>query len=232
LKTTTKLFLLFLIFIPALYLVQAVLAFTFHSLHPEGAEIMIPFQNHYLSFSDYFITVEGMSGEFTSDITAVGRFLGLLIPEVIGMIVLLVILYLIKPLRKHYDKIFMGLLIISLTFIFIKSFFVPDRKTVFDLAGKHMLVTRNEWIFNPKKAEVPFSAIENFDYSIITDDSDYEHVDLFYIQIYAVVGGKKFLIGENQIDEKTGIEAKAHESRAQEVVLLLKQITGVKASSN
>jgi hypothetical protein len=126
----------------------------------------------------------------------------------------------------------MGLLIISPTFIFVKSFFVPDRKTVFDLAGKQMLVTRNEWIFNPKKAEVPFSAIENFDYSIITDDSDYEHVNLFYIQIYAVVGGKKFLIGENQIDEKTGIEAKAHESQAQEVVLLLKQITGLKASSN
>jgi hypothetical protein len=232
LKNTTKLFLLFLIFLPVLYLVQAVLALIFHSLQPNDTDIMIPFQNHYLSFSDYFITLEGMSGEFTSDMTAVGRFLGLLIPTVIGMIILLVILYLIKPLRKYYGNIFMGLLFVSLAFIFIKSFFVPDRKTVFDLPGKQMLVTRNEWIFNPKNAEVPFSAIENFDYSVITDDSDYEHVDVFYIQIYAVVGGKRFLIGENQMDEKTGAEAEAHKAQAEEVIALLKQITGLKVSPN
>ncbi|CAN5310474.1 hypothetical protein BH09BAC3_BH09BAC3_10910 [soil metagenome] len=211
-------------FMVAVYVLQWILQLIFKA--PDSDKIaaaLEPFQNHYLSFSKYYLTTEGSVGEFTDDMTGAGRFLSYSIFGGILWFVLVVIFSLIKALKKSFDLIFWFITIAITGVVFYWAFFVPYRKTVF--TDTEVIIQRTENIFFTKKIQMPFKSVERFEYDF-HEDQDIHTGHQLYSQIFAVVGGVRILLGENQISIETSDASptKLQEKAAQQAVQALTKL--------
>lgn len=215
-------------FIASLYLLQWILQLIFNGMHSDPVAIALrPLQNHYFSFSKYYITTEGSLGEFTNDITGVGRMLG---PLILGGIIWVVLSMLstIKPLAKYSGSISLSIGILILISSLYTSFFAPPRKTTF--LENEIVVEKSDQLLGftfpfSKQAKLNFSAIDKIEYDFYADKDAYGNALL--LQIYIVVGKERFLIGENQVDSNsTYVPSDEQKQEAQKLVDVLSKLIG------
>lgn len=183
--------------IAVLYLLQWVLEFAFSGSDTnELGKLLKPFNNHYLSLSKYYLTNEGSASEFTNDMTAVGRFIGFFIPGLLACGVILIPLALIKPLKERLHIVMISLLGLLIGVTFYSAFLSPPRKTI--IGEDRIEFEKTNWLLFKTKGELDFRDIAKFefDYSPLRDN---EIGNALYAQLYVVAGGKRYLLGENQV---------------------------------
>jgi len=217
-------------FIATLYLLQWLLEITFNGFHSDAIVTALrPLHNHYFSFSKYYITTEGALSEFTDDTTGVGR---MIVPLVIGGIiwfVLAAVVGFIKALEKYSNAIILGITIAILVASVYTSFFAPPRKTTF--TENEIIIEKSNSILgyqypSSTKAHLKFSAIDKIEFDFLKAKDLY--FDAFFLQIFIVVEGKRYLIGENQVDSNnsTYIPSDIQKQEAQKLVDILSKLIG------
>jgi hypothetical protein len=184
-----------------LFLVYYATTFIFHTVYSsdETTATLVEYQNHYLAFTDAFITSEDLIVETTADPTILTRFFsqGILVFLGSGLIALLIGIIPFTRKALPYVGYFMFLPMAML--VFIHSSFFPSLKTEFDRKEKKMILTTYQYYFIPTKKEIPFEWINGFDYSFydFTNYSTRQHAEVIWI--YAFVGNQRVLIGGNRI---------------------------------
>jgi hypothetical protein len=189
------------IFIPVLilglYVIQWLLQIAFYGFNSDELSTTLrPYQNHYFSFSKYFITTEDSQSKIIDDMTGVARFFSLL-PGVIFMwIAAMLPLYFIKPLRKFFPRIVWSFIVILMIITFYSALFAPTKKSTFN--QDEILIEKTEWVFYKTIRHIPISAVEKFEYDFFKENMVEEGTHL-YSEIFAVVDGKRILLGDNEI---------------------------------
>lgn len=184
-----------------LFLVYYATTFIFHTVYSsdETTATLVEYQNHYLAFTDAFITSEDLIVETTADPTILTRFFsqGILVFLGSGLIALLI--GIIPFTRKALPYVGYFLFLPMAMLVFIHSSFFPSLKTEFDRKEKKMILTTYQYYFIPTKKEIPFEWINGFDYSFydFTNYSTRQHAEVVWI--YAFVGNQRVLIGGNRI---------------------------------
>ncbi len=190
----------------SVYALQFLLDFVFRIIGPDNdiTSALAPFQNHYLSLSPYFITTEGMSGEFTNDVTGAGRFFGSMIVPIIAFAVGSAILYFIKPLRKYYGTVLMFGFFTMVAIVFFNALFVPPKKAIFDPSKSELTLIKKESLIKSKSVVLKFAAVEKVEYDFLRDYDGYTVQTIVYCQLFAIIDGKRVLLGENEVDSFGG----------------------------
>jgi len=195
----------------------------------EVAIVLKPFQNHYFSLSSPFVTTEGLASEFTDDPTAASRTFAFLVPGIAVWVALAAVLYLIKPLRKQHGLVVtvVGIVIFAVTLY--SAFFVPPQKVSF--SEKEMVVEDARWIVLRTSAHISYERIDRFEYEYFRTPHGYLVSNLLYSRIYAVLGSRRYLVGENQIkpDDGNASPSAAQEMEARDVVGILNRKIGKEA---
>jgi hypothetical protein len=212
-----------------LYAAQWLFQIIFYGTDPDEIALALrPYQNHYFSFSKYFITTEGAAGEFTDDITGIGRMIG---PCMIGFIIWLLVaipMTLIKPLKKIGGYVILLVTLVILVAAAYTAFFAPPRKTTFNENEVTVEYTDDILLTFHYPVEptvhLKFADIERFEFDFMTPK--HKHFDQFYVQFFMVVDSKRFLIGENQVtpDDKTYTPNEAQKIEAQKIVDVLTKL--------
>ena len=115
------------------------------------------------------------------------------------------------------------LMLFLLMLSFYAALFVPHRKTVFE--GKVMHIENTTWIFNKTTTSIHFSDIEKFESDFFKENTT-EEGTLLYAQIFVVVKGKRYLIGENQLSPENDryLPSPAQKMETQKVMEALEQL--------
>ena len=217
--------------IASVYLLEWILSYWFQNTAKDAVAVALkPFQNHYFSVSSHFVTTEGLANEFSNDTTAAGRTFAFLIPAIVVWVVMAVLLYLIKPLRKKYSVIIMAVALMIMAIAVYSAFFVPPRKVSF--SEKEMVVEDARWMVLRKSVLISHDAIDRFEYDYYRTTRGYLVSNLLYSRIYAVLGSKRYLVGENQLqpdDGKAGPN-EVQEMEARRAVDILNKIAGKEAA--
>jgi hypothetical protein len=185
--------------IAVIFVIDYVVSYAFQSAYPHDSTTtaLIPFQNHYLTTTDAFVTSEALTSEFTGDVGITARFLALVIIPFIAILLLTVVLYIIPFTKKLTDYAWHALLF-SFFMLMMYTMFFPPVMTVFDRERKVMVVSKAEWWFFSTKTEIPFDQISGFSYKVHVDDGT-THEDVQYADLFAATSSGEVFIGENQI---------------------------------
>ncbi|MBL7870412.1 MAG: hypothetical protein JNM78_02285 [Cyclobacteriaceae bacterium] len=172
------------------------LPFTFHVLYPTDSltRPLIPFQNHYLAFTDAFITSDDLIIHTTPDATILTRFFSYGVLALLGVGVFMLVLVIIPITRKVLPRLSFFFILAAGLCVFIFCAFMPSIKTVFDKEGKKMVVTTYRYYIIPYSTEISFESIHSFDYRIkdYTKYSTLQHAEVAWI--YANVANQKILL--------------------------------------
>src|SRR5258706_10765616 len=145
-----------------------------------------------------------MSSELTNDTTAAGRFFGGIILPFIILIPVSVVLYFIKPIRKYFDNIWWFCFIAMVVIVFFKSLFIPLRKTIFNTEKKELTIVKNTSLINSISVTLKWEKVEKIEYDFAKYHEGYSNQTIVYCQLFAVVNGKRVLIGENEVGDFGG----------------------------
>lgn len=185
------------------------LTFTFHVLYPSDSltHLLIPFQNHYLAFTDAFITSDDLIINTTADATILNRFFSYGVLVLLGVGILMLVLAIIPITRKVLPRLGFFLMLVVSLLVFIFCAFMPSTKTVFDKKGKKMVVTTFQYLI-PVTQEFPFESIDGFDFSYkdFTKYSSIQHAEVVWV--YTNVANQKILLGGNRIGTHAPHETK------------------------
>ena len=93
--------------VAAIFLSEFLISFLFSKVFPRDVltETFIPFQNHYLAFTDAYLTSEGMTSSFSNDLSASGRFLGFCLVPIFCLFFVSLILAFIPFTKKYLGSI-------------------------------------------------------------------------------------------------------------------------------
>lgn len=184
-----------------LLLVYYTTTYIFHKVYSsdETTAALVEYQNHYLAFTDAFITSEDLIVETTADPTILTRFFSQGIFVFLGAGIIALLIGIIPFTRKALPYVGYFLFLPVALLVFIHSSFFPSLKTEFDRKKNKMIVTTYRYYFIPTKKEIPFEWINGFDYSFydFTNYSTRQHAEVVWI--YAFVGNQRMLIGGNRI---------------------------------
>lgn len=186
--------------IAIVFALDFLISWIFRSSYPSDqiTAALVPFQNGYLAPTDAYITAEGATSEFTTDIGAAGRFLGLCVIPFVGILILSAILYAIPPTRKLIDYT-VHAMIVAWLILLVDAMFVPPIKTVFDRERKVMIIHKSEWMISGTTVEIPFSQVSDVGYEIHESSGMGHYDDVDYADIYVKTPTGKTVIGENQV---------------------------------
>lgn len=186
------------------------LTFTFHILYPSDSltHPLIPFQNHYLAFTDAFITSDDLIINTTADATILNRFFSYGVLVLLGVGALTLVLAIIPITRKALPRFGFFIMLAASLLVFIFCAFMPSTKTVFDKEGKKMVVTTFQYYLIPVTQEFPFESVDGFDFSYkdFTTYSTVQHAEVVWL--YANVANQKILLGGNRIGTHAPHETK------------------------
>jgi hypothetical protein len=172
----------------------------FESLYPhtEATEALKPFQNHYLAFTDSFLTSETIKAN-DDDPGRLSRFISEAIIPLIGLFVVLIIVRNIERLKRYTKQIMIGSAFLILLMIQIKCSFYPRVKTEFNKQLKTVTITYyKNYFFTEKEEVIPYEQIKEFEYDWkdITDFSTAQHAEV--LQLFLITSTNRYFIGETR----------------------------------
>jgi len=184
-----------------LFLTCYTTTFIFHQVYSsdDTTAALVEYQNHYLAFTDAFITSDDLIVETTPDPTILTRIFSYGIIVFMGTGVITLIIGIVPFTRKALPYVGYFLFLPVAVLVFIHSSFFPSIKTEFDRKENKMIITTYRYYLLPTKKEIPFEWIHGFDYSFydFTNYSTRQHAEVVWV--YAYVGNQRVLIGGNRI---------------------------------
>jgi len=175
------------------------------SINDELSRSLIPFHNHYFSFSSCYLTESGIGSEFFTSPSSTMRFI---IYGTLGLImysVASVVIALLPFIKKHSNRINSVLYYTVLSAVFVMAFFLPPKKTIIDDDKKIIAITRYNYLFFSVTGVLSFESIDDAGYEIITEYDGYNKQYIYYLSLYLkYAGGKKIRVGEIEVGKMNG----------------------------
>jgi hypothetical protein len=176
----------------------------FTNADPLGAALL-PFHNHYFSFSRYYLTNLGMGSDFTDDPSATNRFVMFFILGYVVYVVINTAVWLLCRSKTKAASINSWLYYLMVLIVFLLAFYFPGKITVIDTAKKEIRITTYTYFFIPATTHIPFNAISTIGYNTARDYDGYNKKYINYLMITVTnKTGIKTQIGEIQAGEEKG----------------------------
>jgi hypothetical protein len=221
------------------YTLQFLLTFIFRwaAGTDDVTRALLPYANHYLSFSPWFVANEGMSSEFTGDLTGAGRFFCWLPVPILIFMGTSAVLYLIKPLRRFFGKVWAGLFLGMILAVFIQALFLPPKMTVFKPAQKQMVVYIHKSLWSHHKTILDTGTVGKIRSRFFGDYSGYTMQTLVYSQLYVLWDDQPYVLGENEVASFSGknkpwAATAAQKEQADKAVTALNKLMGFDSSND